>query len=90
MALRPWQGHLTPATTDGAVTNIWWDGAGAWDVLLEHLSCLGAHWERGEVVAVGKGVWLFLGLPYWGMQGPFGAWGRRNHCSIQYFLSQIR
>lgn len=30
----------------------------------------------------GKGVWLFLGLPYMGMQGPFGAWERRNHCSI--------
>lgn len=39
------QGHLTPATRDGPVTNIWWDRAGAWDVLLKHVLCLGAHWE---------------------------------------------
>lgn len=39
------QGRISPATTDEPVTNIWWGGAGTWDVLLGHLVCLAADWE---------------------------------------------
>lgn len=49
MEQRAWrglaQGHLSPATTDEPATNVWWDGAGAWDVLLGCWLCLAAKRE---------------------------------------------
>lgn len=56
------QGHLIPySTTDGPVTNIWWDLGCASETFVLPWCPLGV---RKVVAPVGKGVWLFLGLPY--------------------------